>query len=85
MKTPDNADCRSLFAHLSEYLDGELPAVDCRRIERHCRGCPRCRSVIDSLQRTIALCRESGQQTHVPSAVRARARARVARLLGGTR
>jgi predicted anti-sigma-YlaC factor YlaD len=82
--TMPSDDCRPLFAYLSAYLDGELPAVDCRRLERHCRECRRCRTVIDGLRRTVALCRESGRQTRVPPAVRARARARIARLLSGT-
>ncbi|HVB38293.1 MAG TPA: zf-HC2 domain-containing protein [Vicinamibacterales bacterium] len=73
--------CKALFAHLSEYLDGELPEVECDKIERHCRSCARCRHVIGSLRRTIALCHESGRQTHTPPAVRAKALARVAALL----
>ncbi len=73
--------CRALFAHLSEYLDGELPQVECDKLERHCRTCGRCRYVIGSLRRTIALCRESGAQVRPPAAVRARALARVAQLL----
>ncbi|MDE3155694.1 MAG: zf-HC2 domain-containing protein, partial [Acidobacteriota bacterium] len=76
-----NQGCRALFAHLSEYLDGELPQVECDKIEEHCRTCARCRHVIGSLRRTIALCRESGRQVRPPMAVRARALARVAQLL----
>ncbi|HVC19858.1 MAG TPA: zf-HC2 domain-containing protein [Vicinamibacterales bacterium] len=75
-----NSGCHALFAHLSEYLDGELPAADCDTIARHCRTCARCRHVIGSLRRTVALCRESGQ-TRLPAPVRARARARMLALL----
>lgn len=50
-------DCRELFATLSKYLDAELPAGDCEAIEKHIAACPPCVEFVNSLKKTIALCR----------------------------
>lgn len=34
--------CRKMFALLSEYLDLELPAEACRKMETHIGGCEPC-------------------------------------------
>ena len=77
--SPDDG-CRALMAHISAYLDGELDAVECSAIERHCSECAHCRDVVEGLRRTIALCREAGDAP-LPQAVRERARARIRALL----
>ena len=34
--------CSEVMLHLSDYVDGELPAPDVARIEEHLRGCDWC-------------------------------------------
>jgi anti-sigma factor RsiW len=72
--------CRHLLERVSLYLDGELPAMECHEIERHCRECADCAGVVDGLRRTIGLCRQVGQAP-LPADVRERARAHVRHLL----
>jgi anti-sigma factor RsiW len=84
MTSAPDAGCRALLAHISAYLDGELDAVECAAIERHCGECGRCRDVIDGLRRTIRLCRETGSAP-LPTAVRDRARASIRALLDDQR
>jgi anti-sigma factor RsiW len=69
-----------LLERLSAYLDGDLGAADCRRIDRHARACPRCTKLLAGLRRTIAICRTAGARP-LPPAVRRAARARVRALL----
>lgn len=45
--------CLEVFARLSEYLDGELPAADCAEIEAHIADCPACIEFLDSLKRSV--------------------------------
>ncbi len=49
--------CRQIFAALSEYLDGELPATNCRELERHLKGCKPCLAFLASLKTTVQACR----------------------------
>jgi anti-sigma factor RsiW len=44
---------RWTHAHLSEYLDGDLPGEGIERLEAHASICPHCRRVLATLRRTI--------------------------------
>lgn len=76
-------DCRVMLERLSAYLDGDLPAGQCRTIERHARGCARCTRVIEELRHTSGLCREAGSRP-LPAPVRARAVERIRRLIAAS-
>ena len=80
MTTAPDDGCRRLLTHISAYLDGELAAVECAVLERHCAECAHCDDVVEGLRRTIALCRATGGAP-LPQAVRDRARARIRALL----
>lgn len=51
-----NRECRAIFAILSEYLDGALPARDCRELRQHLRGCGPCTEYLETLQKTVRIC-----------------------------
>ena len=75
-----NAECGATLTSISAYLDGELDAVECESIERHCRDCPACTALVRGLRETIGLCREAGSAP-LPEPVRQRAKASIERLL----
>jgi anti-sigma factor RsiW len=75
-----NESCRRVFSEVEAYLDGDLDASACRRLEEHAAGCASCASAMERLRRTIGTCREAGRAP-LPDAVRARARTAVRRLL----
>lgn len=74
------SDCRAQLTELFAYLDDELSDARCRAIEQHLASCACCEGLAAGLRRAIAVCRASGRE-RLPSRVRARAQARVARLL----
>lgn len=53
-------ECMKMFAALSEYLDDELPARNCRELERHLADCPPCLAYLETLRTTAAACRKYG-------------------------
>jgi anti-sigma factor RsiW len=55
--------CKEIFALLSEYLDAELPPELCDSVAAHIQGCDPCVEFLQSLQKTITLCRQ--YQPHV--------------------
>lgn len=58
MKSPEySEDCKEIFALLSDYLDLELPPDGCAEIEAHLAGCTSCIEFVESLRKTIELCR----------------------------
>lgn len=46
-----------MFAALSQYLDSELPARNCRQLQEHLRGCKPCVAYLETLKKTIRACR----------------------------
>lgn len=50
--------CKQVFALLSEYLNLELPPSACQEIEAHLAGCPPCIEFLNSLRKTVDLCRQ---------------------------
>jgi len=50
--------CDEIFRLMSEYVDGELPADTCARVGGHLDSCLPCRTLYDSLRRTVEACRE---------------------------
>jgi anti-sigma factor RsiW len=52
--------CTELLAELNDYIDGNLAAELCRRLEQHMTDCPDCQVVQDTLAQTVALYRGLG-------------------------
>jgi anti-sigma factor RsiW len=48
-------NCHELLRYLSDYVDGEIDPQICEQIEHHVAGCTDCRTVIETLEGTIAL------------------------------
>jgi anti-sigma factor RsiW len=57
MTMPETAmDCRQFETHLTDYLDGFLPAAIFHRWERHAALCEKCTDLPGDVVRTIAAC-----------------------------
>lgn len=65
---PSVATCPDVLTLFSRHLEDEISADVCAEMERHLRGCPRCRGACESLQRTLATCR-TAPSPEVPPAV----------------
>ena len=51
------ADCRDLFANLSEYLDGRVEPLTCEHMQEHIEACPSCVAFLRDLSAAIDRCR----------------------------
>jgi len=71
-------------AEIEAYIDGELDAVECTAIERHCADCAVCAELVRGLRQTIGLCRDAGHAP-LPRAISERAREHVKRLMENSR
>lgn len=68
----ETENCKNLLSTLSDYVDGTLAAELCETLERHMQGCRRCRIVVDTLKKTVALYHETAADAHLPDDVRQR-------------
>lgn len=62
MMRPIIGSCAETRDQLSEHLDGTLAPQRERRVSRHLRFCRRCRSVYESLVRTVESVRAIGRR-----------------------
>jgi len=51
------AECRDLFANLSEYLDGRVEPLTCDQMRTHIEACPPCVAFLRDLRAAIDRCR----------------------------
>jgi RNA polymerase sigma-70 factor, ECF subfamily len=51
------AECRELFANLSEYMDGRVEAPSCDDMRAHIEACPACVAFLRELRAAIDRCR----------------------------
>jgi RNA polymerase sigma-70 factor (ECF subfamily) len=51
------AECRDLFANLSEYLDGRVEPLTCEQLRDHIEACPSCVAFLRDLRAAIDRCR----------------------------
>lgn len=65
--------CQEIFAQLSDYLDLELPPEACAEIEKHLGGCAPCIHFVESLRKTVQLCRQY-RPAELPAKLGAQAR-----------
>ena len=63
----DHKHCLEMFERLSEYLDDELDDITCKEIEAHVKECVACFSCMQTLKRTVDLCKQTPNQP-VPKA-----------------
>ena len=69
-------ECKEHFEKLSEYLDGTIEKDLCEEIENHLRRCPECRHCLESMKKTIRLCKE-GSKESIPPDLHERLRSRL--------
>lgn len=50
------AECRELFARLSDYLDGRLEPLSCDHLRAHIEACPSCVAFLHDLRSAIDRC-----------------------------
>ena len=73
----DQESCRRLLSLLSDYIDEELPPMDCEELEKHLADCPPCVAFINTLRRTSSLFSEHCVQEKAPPEIAARLRERL--------
>jgi anti-sigma factor (TIGR02949 family) len=67
--------CEQVLAHLSDYLDGELPAEARARVEDHLRGCSECARFGGEFRSTVqALKAHLTVSARLPASLRGRLR-----------
>jgi len=76
--------CPDTARLVSRYLEGELDAAACARLEAHVQGCPECGAACETLRGALATCR-SWRGEKIPEQIRASLRLAIGQLVAETR
>ena len=71
MRRSPSPECRAFLERLSRYVDEELPPRTSGRPHGTSAHCPCCHEMVESLERTVALCRVAGRRRLPPRRGRA--------------
>lgn len=75
------AFCLKVLRRLSAYLDDELSPSVCSEIRLHLGACPNCELFVESLRKTVTLCR-GAEVKPLSTAMKARLRTQILRAAG---
>jgi RNA polymerase sigma-70 factor, ECF subfamily len=64
------ANCKAMFAELSDYLDEQLDDSLCAELEKHMGGCEPCQAFLSTLESTISSLRNSATSSPDPKLAR---------------
>ena len=56
------AKCPDYINDLNDYLDGTIDSDLCAEIEKHIGQCENCRIMVDTMKRTVSLCRDGKRE-----------------------
>lgn len=71
-----------LFERLSEFIDRELDAPTCEKIEAHIKACKPCQVCLQTLKQTVDLCRHLKRQ-QVPEALSFKLKDAISQMIQG--
>jgi len=58
--------CLDYVNDLNDYIDGQIDSDLYQEIENHLKQCENCRIMVDTLKKTVSLCREN-KELKLPS------------------
>ncbi len=75
-------DCKHVWQHISEYIDGDVDAVLREEIDRHLEHCEICSAVLDSTRNVVVLMADD-RLFEIPSGYSDRLHSRLSEMMAG--
>jgi anti-sigma factor (TIGR02949 family) len=75
-------DCKHVWQHISEYIDGDVDAVLREEINRHLEHCEICSAVLDSTRNVVVLMADD-RLFEIPSGYSDRLHNRLSAMMAG--
>lgn len=65
----DNSDHREVVKQICDFMGEDLDAPACREVAEHLKICPTCQVQLDTIKRTVTLCRDIVDNEKLPTDV----------------
>ena len=65
-------DHKDVVKQICDFMGEDLDAPACREVAEHLKTCPTCQVQLDTVKRTVTMCREMEDNKKIPSDVQDR-------------
>ena len=65
-------DHKDVVKQICDFMGEDLDAPACREVAEHLKTCPTCQVQLDTVRRTVTMCREMEDNKEIPSDVQDR-------------
>ena len=62
-------DHKEIVKQICDFMGEDLDAPACREVAEHLQSCPTCQVQLDTIRRTVTICREMEDKKQIPSDV----------------
>ncbi len=69
MKSPLHQD---VYKQICDFMGEDLDAPACKEVAEHLENCPNCKVVLDTVRKTVTICRENEKKEAIPADVKNR-------------
>lgn len=69
MKTPLHKD---VYKQICDFMGEDLNAPACQEVAEHLEKCPNCKVYLDTVKKTVTICRENEKEEAMPKEVKNR-------------
>lgn len=65
----DNKDHKEVIKQICDFMGEDLDAPACREVAEHLKICPTCQVQLDTIKRTVTICRDLSETSKMPDDV----------------
>jgi predicted anti-sigma-YlaC factor YlaD len=69
MKSPLHQD---VYKQICDFMGEDLDAPACQEVAEHLANCPNCKVYLDTVKKTVTICRDNEKEKAVPKDVKNR-------------
>ena len=63
---------QEIHKQICDFMGEDLDAPICKEVADHLEECPNCRVYLDTVRKTVILCRDAEKEQHLPDDVKNR-------------
>jgi hypothetical protein len=63
---------QDVYKQICDFMGEDLEAPVCKEVAEHLENCPDCKVVLDTVRKTVTICRENEKKEAVPQDVKNR-------------
>ena len=67
-----SAHHQNVYKQICDFMGEDLDAPACKEVAEHLESCPNCKVYLDTVKKTVTICKENEKEESVPKDVKNR-------------